>query len=107
MGQKSNSLILRSNQRHFEYNVKYIESNVEESTVLFYKSIELKSYLFRIFKHFGLIIHSFNLEYSRDFLNITIRLCSQSVKSNTKIRLGTSHIDYEKKPLSCSKCDKK
>ena len=78
MGQKANSLILRSKQKHFESNFKYLNSNFEESTLLFYKSVELQSYVERIFNIYGIIIHTLKLEYSKEYIKLTLFICTTS-----------------------------
>jgi len=80
MGQKANSLILRSNQKVYESNFKYIYSNFEESSVLLYKSIEINLYIRRLFKSFGLIVHTLKFEYFKRGINVTIFVVSKNLK---------------------------
>ena len=72
MGQKANSLILRSTQNVFESNFKYIYNNFEESTFLLYKSIEINLYIRHLFKRFGFVIHTLKFEYSKQGINLII-----------------------------------
>ena len=84
MGQKANSLILRANQKNYESDVKYICSNFEESTTLLYKSIEIDLYIRRLFKLFGLVIHTLSFEYSKEVIYVTIFIVSKNLKQFEK-----------------------
>lgn len=64
MGQKTNSTILNLSLKNAEWKSKYIEKSQEESSVMLYKNIEIRSYLNRIFKLHGLFIHNCKIEYS-------------------------------------------
>lgn len=64
MGQKTNSTILNLSLKNAEWKSKYIEKNLEESSMLLYKNIEIRNYLNRIFKLYGFLIHNCKIEYS-------------------------------------------
>lgn len=80
MGQKTNPLILRSNLKSYECGFKYLEKNYEESTVLFYKFDSLQSYIERVFILHGLLIHSLKIEYSINFVKVTVLICDRNVR---------------------------
>ena len=80
MGQKANPLILRFNQKFFESNFSYIYNNFEESTILLYKSIEINLYIRRLFKSFGLVLHTLKFEYFKRGINVTIFVISKDFK---------------------------
>lgn len=103
MGQKANSLILRANQKNYELGVKYIYSNFEESTVLLYKSLEINLYIRRLFKLFGLIIHTLSFEYSKEVILVTIFTVRKNLKSFEKNLLSTVSTDQKNsfKLISC------
>lgn len=103
MGQKANSLILRANQKNYELGVKYIYSNFEESTVLLYKSLEINLYIRRLFKLFGLIIHTLSFEYSKEVIYVTIFIVSKNLKSLEKNSLKNVSL-HKKSSFQLTSC---
>ena len=94
MGQKANSLILRSNQKVSEANFKYIYNNFEESTVLLYKSTEIDSYIRHLFKSFGLVVHTLKFEYFKQGINLTIFVVSKNFRFTDNF-MGHDTIIYK------------
>ena len=83
MGQKTNSIIFRLGLKNAEWKSKYIEKNLEESSLFFYRDIEVREHIDRIFKLHGLILHSCRLEHTQSSINC-ILLCFEK-KSETEI----------------------
>lgn len=72
MGQKINPHILRLGINEKEWNSKYLEKNLEESTLYAYKDLQIKKYLIRIFNLVGLIVHTYKTRYTNNHMNISI-----------------------------------
>jgi ribosomal protein S3 len=72
MGQKKNSTIFSLSLNNSEWKSRYIEKNVEESSSLLHKNIEVLSYLTQIFKLHGLTLHSCAIEYTQKSINFFI-----------------------------------
>ena len=72
MGQKINPHILRLGINNKEWNSKYLEKNIEEATLYSYKDIQIQQYITRFFYLIGLTIHTCNIRYSNNHLNLNI-----------------------------------
>lgn len=72
MGQKTNSSIFRLGLKNAEWKYKYIEKNIEESSLLLFKNIEIKNYINNIFKHYNFLVHNCNIEYTQTTANVVI-----------------------------------
>lgn len=64
MGQKTNSTIFSLTTKKAEWKSKYIEKNVEESSVLLFQDVEIRNYINRIFKIYGFLVHSCKIDYN-------------------------------------------
>lgn len=83
MGQKTNSIIFRLGLKNAEWKSKYIEKNLEESSLFLHRDIEIRNHIDRIFKYHGLILHSCKIEHTQASVNC-ILLCFEK-RSETKI----------------------
>lgn len=83
MGQKSNPTIINLSLKNSEWKFKYIEKNLEESSLLFYKNLEVHNYISNVFINYGLIIHSCHIEHNNNEVNINI-LFTNLDYANTK-----------------------
>jgi hypothetical protein len=110
MGQKTNSTIFSLGLKNAEWKSKYIERNLEESSVLLYKNFEIRNYLNRIFKLHGLLIHSCKIEYNQTTASFLIfffekktetsKLYAQSTKESQEVNaLSTSSSFVNSKEL--------
>jgi hypothetical protein len=72
MGQKINPHILRLGINNTEWNSKYLEKNIEESTLYTYKNIQIQKYIIRILNLVGLSVHTCKTRYSNNHVNIII-----------------------------------
>jgi ribosomal protein S3 len=82
MGQKTNSTIFSLSTKKAEWKSKYIEKNVEESSVLLFQDVEIRNYLNRIFKVYGFLVHSCKIEYNHGNVIFLINLYNK--KSETE-----------------------
>ena len=64
MGQKTHPFFFRACLDGSDWNSKYIEKTSEESALLLYKDLNIRSYMDRIFSLFGLILVECRIEYS-------------------------------------------
>ena len=80
MGQKKNSIIFNLGLKNSEWKSKYINKTTEENALLLYKDLEVKSYLIRVFKIYGFIIHDIKLIYIHKKVKIFIKYFEQSLK---------------------------
>ena len=64
MGQKTHPFFFRVCLNSSDWNSKYIEKNNEESSLLLYKDLSIRSYMNRLFSLFGLILVECRIEYS-------------------------------------------
>ena len=72
MGQKTNSNILRLGLYENDWKSKYIENNQEELSFFVYQDIEIKKYIDRFFKIYGLLIHRCNIIRTNDQIDIFV-----------------------------------
>jgi ribosomal protein S3 len=72
MGQKTNSTIFSLSLKNAEWKSKYLEKNLEESSLLLYKDVEIRNYLNQVFELHGLVIHNCKIEYSQSTTNFLI-----------------------------------
>jgi ribosomal protein S3 len=72
MGQKTNSCLFRLGLKNSEWKYKYIEKNIEESSLIVFKNNEIKNYVSNIFKFYGVLIHNCKIEYSHNSVNLII-----------------------------------
>lgn len=90
MGQKTNSFLFRLGLKNSECKFKYIEKNIEESSLIVFKNNEIKNYINNIFKFYGILIHNCRIEYSQTSVNLIasyyesqVDLKNHSFKSKT------------------------
>lgn len=86
MGQKTNPTIINLSLKNAEWKFKYIEKNLEESSLLFYKNIEVHQYISDVFAGYGILIHTCKIEHNNNEVNIIIifaNLDSDSIKNST------------------------
>lgn len=86
MGQKSNPTIINLSLKNAEWKFKYIEKNLEESSLFFYKNLEVQNYIANVFAGYGVLIHSCNIEHNNNEVNIIIlftNLDSEKIKNST------------------------
>lgn len=86
MGQKTNPTIINLSLKNSEWKFKYIEKNIEESSLLFYKNLEVDSYISNVFNNYGILIHSCNIEHNNSEVNINILFANLdygSIKNST------------------------
>lgn len=72
MGQKINAHIFRLGIKNKNWNYKYIEKNIEESSLFLYKTLEIKKYLNRFFGLYKIKIKNCKILYSTDSLQLFI-----------------------------------
>lgn len=86
MGQKSNPTIINLSLKNAEWKFKYIEKNLEESTLLFYKNLEVQNYISNLFAGYGVLVHSCYIEHNNNETNVIIlftNLNSEELKNST------------------------
>lgn len=96
MGQKTNSTIFRLNLKNSEWKYKYIEKNKEESSIYLYKNIEIKNYLDKIFKYYGLLIHNYKIEVNNNKINIFISFYEKLLETNKFYKKNTTILNNKK-----------
>ena len=72
MGQKTNPTIINLGLKSAEWKFKYVEKNLEESSVLFYKNLEVQKYISNVLSNNGLFVHSCKIEHNNNETNIVI-----------------------------------
>ena len=78
MGQKINPHILRLGINQKEWNDKYLEKNIEESSFYIFKTLEIQKYVSRFFFLHGLLVHTCKIRYTDNNLNLHISFyCSK------------------------------
>ena len=103
MGQKTNSTIFSLSLKNAEWKSKYLEKNLEESSLLLYKDVEIRNYLNRVFELHGLVIHNCKIEYSQSTTNFlitffekrteTMKFYEQTRQSNKSLsKIITAHL---------------
>ena len=74
MGQKTNAQIFRLGIKKKIWETKYIEKNLEESSLYLYKTVEIQKYLNRFFALYKIKVHNCKISYSAKSLRIFISL---------------------------------
>jgi len=82
MGQKTNSTITSLSLKNAKWKSKYIEKNLEESSLLLHKNIEIRNYLNKVFKLYGLIIHNCIIEYNQTTANFFITFFEKKTETS-------------------------
>nr|YP_010047238.1 ribosomal protein S3 [Eucampia zodiacus]QPJ79922.1 ribosomal protein S3 [Eucampia zodiacus] len=78
MGQKINPHILRLGINQKEWNNKYLEKNIEESSFYIFKTLEIQKYVSRFFFLHGLLVHTCKIRYTDNSLNLHVSFyCSK------------------------------
>jgi len=72
MGQKINPHILRLGTYNKEWNSKYLEKNLEESTFYTYKDLQIQKYVTRILNLIGLNVHTCKTRYSSNHVSLVV-----------------------------------
>jgi len=110
MGQKINPHILRLGTNNKEWNSKYLEQNIEESTFYAYKDLQIQKYITRVLNLIGLNIHTCKTRYSSSHINLIVSYyCSKrflkllrkmllinNYKISLKIKNNLNSIFYNK-----------
>lgn len=91
MGQKVNATVFRLGLKNFEWNSKYNESNVEESSLLLIKNLHIRDYIDRVFKLYGLIINTCKIEYSKE--KIIVYISFYKLKWSNKKNQNINNIE--------------
>ena len=104
MGQKTNSTITSLSVKNAKWKSRYIEKNLEESSILLHKNVEIKDYLNKVFKSYGLIIHNSVIEYNQNTANFfitffekkpeTSKFCGQHNKLYSNIKSSKTLIEH-------------
>ena len=110
MGQKTNSTTFSLSLKNAEWKSKYVEKNLEESSILLHKNIEIRNYLNRIFKLHGLIIHNCKIEYNHTTASFfvtffekkteTLRFYNQNSKTSQKELTSSSNYTNSKELIN-------
>jgi ribosomal protein S3 len=82
MGQKTNSIITSLSLKNAKWKSKYIEKNLEESSLLLHKNIEIRNYLNKVFKLYGLVIHNCIIEYNQTTANFFITFFEKKTETS-------------------------
>lgn len=108
MGQKKNSTIFSLSSKNAEWKSKYIEKNLEESSLLLYKNFAIWSYLNQVFKNYGLILYNWKIEYMENSINFFLFFFEKESKTKTQYKQNLKRIRKNKqnKVLLCkyTKC---
>jgi ribosomal protein S3 len=108
MGQKTNSTIFSLSTKKAEWKSKYIEKNIEESSVLLFQDVEIRNYLNRIFKIYGFLVHSCKIDYNYGNTIFLINLYNKKsetekfYKEGSKEKLSVTKF-YNNFPITNSK----
>lgn len=72
MGQKNNANILRLNINNNEWKSKYISQTYEESSLLVFKDLQIRTYLKQFLIHNGLMLHDYKLHINNNSIYLHI-----------------------------------
>ena len=93
MGQKINPHILRLGTNQKEWNNKYLEKNIEESSFYVFKTLEIQKYISRFFFLHGLLVHTCKIRYTDNNLNLHISFyCSKLFLKQIQILNTENHF---------------
>jgi ribosomal protein S3 len=104
MGQKTNSTIFSLSLKNAEWKSKYLEKNLEESSLLLYRDVEIRNYLNRIFKLHGLVIHNCKIEYGQTTTNFLITFFerrTETIKFYEQIHQSSKAPNNSVKAANC------
>lgn len=94
MGQKTNPTIFNLSLKNAEWKSKYIEKNVEESSIFLYKDIEIRNYLNQAFNKYGLMVHSCRIDYNQNSTTLLIAFFEKKTETSkfyTKSSANSAH----------------
>lgn len=88
MGQKTNPNILRLGKIK-EWESKYIEKKTTESSVVIFRDLEIKKFIFQLFAQNQLVVQNCKTYYSENslYIYISYRNATRSVRLNNKIKM--------------------
>jgi len=94
MGQKTNPTIFSLSSATTEWKSKYIEKNVEESSLLLHKNVKTRKYLDQVFKLHGLLIHSCKIQHNQTTATFLITFLNKKTKKSTNFVNNKKLINY-------------
>merc|ERR1712035_278378 len=83
--------LFRKHLKKNEWNFKFAENNKEESSLLFYKNLQIENYLQKLLNVYGLFIMTLKIEYSISQFKIIIGIFNSN---NKRIKKDLSNINY-------------
>lgn len=92
MGQKVNQSIFRVGQNNNEWDYKYIEKNVEESSLQLYKNVETINFIHNFFKQYNILLHSCKIEYTQMSVNVIIYFFNLNSQTKNKTSFLITNI---------------
>jgi ribosomal protein S3 len=98
MGQKKNSKIFSLSLKNAEWESKYIEKNIEESSSLLHKNVEARNYLTQIFKLHGLTLHSCAIDYTQKSINFFILFFEKKTETGIFYKQHLKKLKRKKMP---------
>jgi hypothetical protein len=105
MGQKTNANIFRLGVNKKNWELKYIEKSIEESSLYLYKTLEIQKYLNRFFGLYRMKIHNCKVFYSDGSLQIFISFyaTTKTIYVINKVNMSKKLMNYRKKLSILSK----
>ena len=97
MGQKTNQSIFRLGVYNNEWDYKYFEKNVEESSLILYKNFEILKYITNTFKKYNILVYNLKTEYNQTSIHISFSIFnlepnSYVIKQSTTKKLVSNII---------------
>lgn len=90
MGQKINANIFRLGHNNFEWQTKYVTSTTEESSLLLYKDLEVKTYIKQCLSNYGLILHNYKNHFNENSMYISI---SYLITNSSIVLINKKNLD--------------
>lgn len=90
MGQKINANIFRLGHNNFEWQTKYVTSTNEESSLLLYKDLEVKTYIKQCLSNYGLILHNYKNHFNENSMYISI---SYLITNSSIVLINKKNLD--------------
>lgn len=105
MGQKTDARIFRLGVIKKNWELKYIEKNLEESSLYLYEILEIQKYLNRFFGLYKIKIHNCKICYSDSCLHLFISfyITAKTIQIIHKMRKRKKLITIKKKPTKTIK----
>jgi len=96
MGQKKNSTIFSLSLKNSEWKSKYMEKNLEESSVLLYQNLAIWNYLNQSFKRYNLILYNWKIEHYESSISLFLFFFEKNSETRKYYKKNLKQVKKDK-----------